>query len=67
MSDREYFQRRAEAERVAARVATDSAAFRKHMQQAREYEWRAVTEPYPDQQYAGSGERPRGAQQPRHQ
>ena len=48
MSDREFFKQRAEAERAAAQVATDAAGFRRHMEQAREYEWRAVTEPYPD-------------------
>jgi hypothetical protein len=48
MSDREYFKRRAEAERVAAQAATRIASFHAHMQLAREYEWRAATEPYPE-------------------
>ncbi|MDB5704407.1 MAG: hypothetical protein JWN66_1523 [Sphingomonas bacterium] len=45
MSDREYFKRRAAAERAAAQAARDSTAFLAHMQLAREYDWRAVTEP----------------------
>ena len=48
MSDREFFKQRAAAERAAAQAATDGASFRRHMEQSREYEWRAVTEPYPD-------------------
>jgi hypothetical protein len=48
MNDREFFKLRAEAERAAAQAAIDPAGFRRHMVQAREYEWRAVTEPYPD-------------------
>ena len=48
MNDREYFKRRAEAERAAAEAAKDATSFRAHMTLAREYEWRAVTEPYPD-------------------
>lgn len=48
MSDREYFNRRAAAERLAAMNATDTCAIRAHMELAREYEWRAATEPYQD-------------------
>lgn len=45
MSDRAYFRRRAEAERAAAIAATDMASCRVHMNMAREYDWRANTEP----------------------
>lgn len=54
MSDRDYFKRRAEAERVAARRARDTTSFHAHMTLAREYEWRAVTEPYAEQVTAGT-------------
>jgi hypothetical protein len=48
MNDREYFKRRAEAERTAAEAAKEAISFSAHMTLAREYEWRAGTEPYPD-------------------
>ena len=48
MSDREYFNKRATAERRAAMKATDTCAARAHLELAREYEWRAATEPYQD-------------------
>jgi hypothetical protein len=48
MSDREYFKDRAQAEREAAQIAPDVTAFHAHMEMAREYDWRAATEPYPD-------------------
>jgi hypothetical protein len=54
MSDREFFKQRAAAEREAAQAATDVATFRRHMEQSREYEWRAVTEPYPDDNFVQS-------------
>jgi hypothetical protein len=43
MTDREYFERRAEQERAAA--ARDPAVCRVHMQMVKEYEFRAATEP----------------------
>lgn len=45
MSDREYFKRRAQAERAAAEAAKDAVSCRIHMTLAREYDWRAATEP----------------------
>jgi hypothetical protein len=48
MSDRDYYKKRAEAERKAALAAADGTSFQAHMAIAREYEWRAVTEPYPE-------------------
>ena len=45
MSDRDYFRKRAEAERAAAIAAKDRASCRVHMNMAREYDWRASTEP----------------------
>lgn len=45
MSDREYFRKRAEAERAAAIMAKDRASCRVHMNMAREYDWRASGEP----------------------
>ena len=48
MGNREYYQRRAEAERATAMAARDVAVIRAHMDLAREYEWRAATEPYPE-------------------
>lgn len=45
MSDREYFKRRADAERAAAQRAKDSTSFLAHMWLAREYDWLTVTEP----------------------
>jgi hypothetical protein len=48
MSDREYFARRAVVEREAALKARDLSSFRAHMDMAREYEWRAATEPFPE-------------------
>jgi len=48
MSDREYYKRRADAERAAAQRAKDSAIFLAHMKLAREYDWLVVTEPRVD-------------------
>lgn len=45
MGDREYFRKRAEIERAAAIAAKDRASCRVHMNMAREYDWRANTEP----------------------
>lgn len=49
MDDREYYKARAEAERQAALNAADATAARAHFELAREYEWRMVTEPRPQQ------------------
>jgi hypothetical protein len=48
MSDQHYYKTRAEAERKAALAAADVKSCQAHMAIAREYEWRAVTEPYPE-------------------
>lgn len=48
MGNREYFKDRARAERNAAQIAQDVTAFHAHMTLAREYDWRAATEPYPE-------------------
>jgi hypothetical protein len=48
MCDREYFKRRAEAERAAVKAAKDVASARAHMTLVREYDWRVATEPRPD-------------------
>ena len=48
MSDRAYFKQRAEAERAVAQSAQHATSFHRHMELAREYEWLAVTEPYPE-------------------
>ena len=48
MSDREYFKRRAEAERAAVQAAKDVASARAHMALLREYDWRVATEPISD-------------------
>jgi hypothetical protein len=45
-SDRDYYRKRAKAERDAAVAAKDLSAVRAHVDLAREYEWRAATEPY---------------------
>ena len=45
MTNRHYFERRAEQERAAAVAARDPAVCRIHMQMAKEYEFRAATEP----------------------
>ncbi len=50
MSDRDYFHRRAGAERRAALKAATAESFRSHMILAREYEWRAATEPFSEAQ-----------------
>jgi len=52
MDDREYFKRRAEAERNLAIKATDANAARSHFELAREYEWRLLGEPRPEQHSA---------------
>ena len=46
--DKDYYRRRAEAERAAALSSTDVAVMRVHLELAREYEWRAATEPRPE-------------------
>ncbi|MES2441828.1 MAG: hypothetical protein V4574_03290 [Pseudomonadota bacterium] len=53
MSDRDYFKDRAQSERAAAQTAADPTAFHAHMQMAREYEWRAATEPYAEPTVSG--------------
>lgn len=50
MCDREYFKRRAEAERAAVKAAKDVASARAHMTLVREYDWRVATEPLPDRE-----------------
>jgi hypothetical protein len=45
MDDREYFRRRAEAERAAAIRAKDNTSCRVHVELAKHYEWRAAMEP----------------------
>ena len=45
MDDREYFRRRAEAERAAAIKAKDNTSCRVHVELAKHYEWRAAMEP----------------------
>jgi 2'-5' RNA ligase len=56
MSDREYYKRRAAAERSAAQASRDSTSFVAHMTLAREYDWLAVTEPYPDTDAPAGGQ-----------
>ena len=48
-SDRDYYKQRAATEREAASNAKDVASARAHFELAREYEWRAATEPLPEQ------------------
>ena len=51
MSDRDYFKSRAETERAAADAALaarNMPGFHAHMGLAREYDWRAAVEPYPE-------------------
>jgi hypothetical protein len=55
MNDREYYAERAAAERAAATAAEDATAFRAHIELAREYAWRAATEPYSDRPAASPG------------
>jgi hypothetical protein len=45
VDDREYFKRRAEAERQAAAKAKDNTSCRAHMTLAKHYDWRVATEP----------------------
>lgn len=45
MGDREYYRKRAQAERAAAIAARDRASCKAHMDLAREYDWRATFEP----------------------